>query len=84
MPFLVQKGVRTFTAIMHQGDPDEGGYWATCLEVQGANAQGETKEECLEELASAIKFMLEYLEEEARRDNPGAEFTTLALAQAPV
>ena len=72
--------MRTFTAVLHEGDPDEGGYWATCLEVPGANAQGETKEECLEELASAVKFMLEIIEEDAMKDDPRAELRSLAIA----
>ncbi len=47
------------TAIMHQGEPTEGGFWATCLEVPGANGQGETKEECLSDLAEAVALILE-------------------------
>ena len=33
-----------------KGEPDEGGFWATCLEVSGANGQGETRQECLANL----------------------------------
>jgi predicted RNase H-like HicB family nuclease len=51
--------MKQFTAIVHRGEPEEGGYWATCLEVPGANGQGETKEECLRDLAQAIQLMLE-------------------------
>jgi predicted RNase H-like HicB family nuclease len=51
--------MRKLTAILHQGEPDEGGYWATCLEVPGANGQGETKEECLADLRDAVRFLLE-------------------------
>jgi predicted RNase H-like HicB family nuclease len=68
------------TAILHSGDPDEGGFWATCLEVPGANGQGETKEECLQDLAEAVKLILELNEEEAMRDDPHAEKTSLAVA----
>ena len=50
--------MRQVTAILHPGDPDEGGYWATCLEVPGANGQGETKEECLSSLAKAVRMLL--------------------------
>ncbi len=35
--------MKHFTAIVHHGEPGEGGFWATCLEVPGANGQGETK-----------------------------------------
>ncbi len=71
--------MRQLTAILHRGDTDEGGFWATCLEVPGANGQGETKQECLEDLASAVKLMLEVNEEEAMRDDPLAVKTGLAV-----
>ena len=32
----------------------EGGYWAICLEVPGANGQGETIEEAKENLKEAV------------------------------
>lgn len=51
--------MKHFTALVHEGEADEGGYWATCLEVPGANGQGETREECLEDLAQAVKLILE-------------------------
>ena len=51
--------MKNFTAVIHKGEPDESGYWATCLEVPGANGQGETRDACLEDLASAIKLLLE-------------------------
>ena len=59
--------MRQFTAIIHRGEPGEGGFWATCLEVPGANGQGETKEECLRNLREAIQLMLESEREEAFR-----------------
>lgn len=71
--------MRTLTAILHEGESDEGGFWATCLEVPGANGQGETREECLRDLADAVKLMLELNEEEAMRDDPRAEKTSLAI-----
>lgn len=50
-----------FTAIV---EPDEeGGYWAYCLEVPGANGQGETVDETLEDLGAAIELVFEYLRE---------------------
>src|ERR1035438_7431586 len=51
--------MKKFTAIVHRGEPDEGGFWATCLEVPGANGQGETKEECLGNLKEAIQPLLQ-------------------------
>jgi predicted RNase H-like HicB family nuclease len=51
--------MKQFTAIVHKGGPDEGGFWATCLEVPGANGQGETKQECLDNLKQAIQLLLD-------------------------
>jgi predicted RNase H-like HicB family nuclease len=59
--------MKHFTAIVHRGEPDEGGYWATCLEVPGANGQGESREECLQNLADAVRLMMETEREEAFR-----------------
>jgi predicted RNase H-like HicB family nuclease len=72
--------MRTLTALIHPGESDEGGFWATCLEVPGANGQGETREECLQNLAEAVKLILEVNEEEALREHPGAEKASLAVA----
>jgi predicted RNase H-like HicB family nuclease len=68
------------TAILHRGEPDEGGFWATCLEVPGANGQGETKEECLADLKKAVRLLLETEREEAFRLDPRAETAELLLA----
>ena len=73
-------GMNKFTAIIHRGQPDEGGFWATCLEVPGANGQGETKEECLQNLKEAIQLLLETEREEVFRLDPKAETTELVLA----
>jgi len=72
--------MKKFTAIVHRGEPNEGGFWATCLEVPGANGQGETKEECLRSLSEAIQLMLEAEREEAFRLDPKAEPAELLLA----
>ncbi|MEB3309953.1 MAG: type II toxin-antitoxin system HicB family antitoxin [Snowella sp.] len=37
----------------------EGGYWAICPEIAGANGQGETIEEAKEGLKSVIQLILE-------------------------
>jgi len=65
--------MRQLTAIVHPGEPDEGGFWATCLEVPGANGQGETKEECLDDLKTAVKLLLEIEREQALGGDPAAE-----------
>lgn len=46
-----------FTAIVEPAP--EGGYWAICPEVPGANGQGETIEEAKESLRQAIILILE-------------------------
>ena len=49
-----------FTAIIETAP--EGGFFAICPEVQGANGQGETIEEAKESLREAIELILEDVE----------------------
>ena len=72
--------MRNFTAIVHRGELEEGGYWATCLEVPGANGQGESREDCLQNLADAVRLLLETEREEAFRLDPQAETADLLVA----
>jgi predicted RNase H-like HicB family nuclease len=46
-----------FTAIIEPAP--EGGFWAICPEVPGANGQGETVEEATDNLRQAIELILE-------------------------
>ena len=46
-----------FTAIIEPAP--EGGFWAICPEIPGANGQGETLEETKESLRQAIQMILE-------------------------
>ena len=46
-----------FTAIIEAAP--EGGYWAICPEVPGANGQGETIEEAKKSLQEAIQLIFE-------------------------
>ncbi|MBW1707354.1 MAG: type II toxin-antitoxin system HicB family antitoxin [Deltaproteobacteria bacterium] len=46
-----------FTAIIETAP--EGGFWAICPEVPGANGQGETIEETKHNLRQAIELILE-------------------------
>jgi predicted RNase H-like HicB family nuclease len=71
--------MRQLTAILHKGDPDEGGFWATCLEVPGANGQGETEAECLENLADAVRLLLETEREQALAQDPAAKELPLSV-----
>ena len=72
--------MKKFTAIVHRGEPDEGGFWATCLEIPGANGQGNTREECLGDLKAAIQLLMDATREEVFRLDPTAEATELELA----
>lgn len=57
-----------FTAIIEEAP--EGGYWAICPEVPGANGQGETVEEAKGSLGEAIRLILEDRLEDVRRGLP--------------
>jgi predicted RNase H-like HicB family nuclease len=72
--------MRKLTAIIHQCEAAEGGFTATCPEVPGANGQGETREECLEDLALAVKLILDFNQEDAPDD--GSEEISLCDATA--
>ena len=66
--------------MLHRGEPDEGGFWATYLEVPGNNGRGQTKEEYLAGLNNAVEPLLEAGREEAFRLDPRAETAELVLA----
>ena len=57
-----------FTAIIEAAT--EGGYWAICPEISGANGQGETIEEAKQSLKSAIQLILEDRLADIRRGLP--------------
>jgi predicted RNase H-like HicB family nuclease len=56
---------REFTAIIEEAP--EGGFWAVCPEVPGANGQGETVEEAKESLREAIVLIFTDRLEDMRR-----------------
>ncbi len=57
-----------FTAVIESAD--EGGYWAYCPEVPGANGQGESVSAAKADLASAISLILEDRLEDTLRGLP--------------
>jgi len=61
-----------FTAIIEKAP--EGGYWAACPEIPGANGQGETIEEAKESLREAVLLILEDRREDAKRGSPRPSF----------
>ena len=57
-----------FTAIIEKAP--EGGYWAICPEIPGANGQVETIEEAKNSLKEAIELILEDRREDILRGLP--------------
>ena len=57
-----------FTAIIEKAP--EGGYWAVCPEVPGANGQGETIEETKNNLRQAIELIFEDRKDDLLRGLP--------------
>lgn len=55
-----------FTAIIEDGG--EGWYWARSPEVPGANGQGRSPEEAVDDLAAAISLILEDLREKGEKE----------------
>ncbi|MGW8257059.1 MAG: type II toxin-antitoxin system HicB family antitoxin [Thermoguttaceae bacterium] len=56
-----------FTAVIER---DEQWYIGYCPEIPGANGQGQTKEECLQNLAEAISLILADRREDGLRGVP--------------
>jgi predicted RNase H-like HicB family nuclease len=75
--FLIMKG--EFTAIIEEAP--EGGYWAICPEVPGANGQGETVEEAKSSLVDAIRLILEDRLDDVRRGLPRDAIQTIVSVQ---
>lgn len=57
-----------FTAIIEPAP--EGGFWATCPEVPGANGQGETIEQAKNNLREAIELIFDDRKADALRGLP--------------
>lgn len=57
-----------FTAVIEPAP--EGGYWAICPEVPGANGQGETAAEAKESLRKAIELIFEDRRDDILRGLP--------------
>ena len=57
-----------FTAIIEEAP--EGGFWAICPEIPGANGQGESIEEAKGSLREAIELILEDRREDIFRGLP--------------
>jgi predicted RNase H-like HicB family nuclease len=66
-----------FTAIIEEAP--EGGYWAICPEVSGANGQGDTVEDAKASLREAIRLVLEDRLEDVRRGLPSDAIQTVIV-----
>jgi len=64
-----------FTAIIEEAP--EGGFWAVCPEVPGANGQGETVEEAKGNLREAIVLIFTDRLEDVRRGLPKDAIETI-------
>ncbi len=67
-----------FTAIIEQ---DEEWFIGYCPEIPGANGQGQTVEECRENLAEAISLILEDRREDAMRGVPQDAIREMVVVQ---
>jgi predicted RNase H-like HicB family nuclease len=66
-----------FSAVIEESP--EGGYWAICPEVPGANGQGETIEEAKESLRAAVELIIEDNREDSLRGVPATAIHTSLL-----
>ena len=66
-----------FTAVIEAAP--EGGYWAICPEVPGANGQGETVEQAKASLRDAIRLIFEDRIEDIRRGLPEDAIETVVV-----
>jgi predicted RNase H-like HicB family nuclease len=64
-----------FTAIIEEAP--EGGYWAICPEIPGANGQGETIGEAKKSLRDAIRLLFEDRVADTRRGLPKEAIRTV-------
>ena len=48
----------TYTVLIYEAEPDEGGYWATVAELPGCTTSGETIDEVEENVKDAIETYL--------------------------
>ncbi|MBM5820345.1 MAG: type II toxin-antitoxin system HicB family antitoxin [Cyanobacteria bacterium K_DeepCast_150m_m2_101] len=49
---------------------EEGGYWAVCIEVPGANGQGDTPAEAKASLLEAVQLILQDRQDDILRSLP--------------
>jgi predicted RNase H-like HicB family nuclease len=67
------------TAIIEEAP--EGGYWAVCAEVPGANGQGESIEEAKQSLGEAVRLIFEDRLADAKRGLPSDAIESVIAIQ---
>ncbi len=83
LPWYTGLMTNEFTAIVEPAE--EGGFWAYCPELPGANGQGETVEEALDDLAAADELMLTLLRDEGiKRASATAKRQTVRVGRSAV
>jgi predicted RNase H-like HicB family nuclease len=54
--------MKAYTVIVHEGEPDEGGYWAEVEELPGCFASGDTLDELEVDIKDAIETYVSALQ----------------------
>lgn len=62
----------TYTVLVFEAEPDEGGYWAKVAELPGCYTQGETLDEIKANVQDAIEAYLAALQETGQPIPPSA------------
>jgi predicted RNase H-like HicB family nuclease len=71
----------TYTVLVYEAEPDEGGYWATVAELPGCGTTGETIEEIEANIKDAIETYLDALQALGKpMPQPTARRLEIALA----
>ena len=60
-------------------EKDENGYYVYCPELPGCQSQGDTLDECLENIKEAIDLYIETLTEEELKELTSKEILTTSL-----
>ena len=68
--------IRTFTVIVHEAAPDEGGFWAEVKELPGCFASGESLDELDGDVRDAIEAYIAALRETGQPVPEGRDLDT--------
>jgi len=60
----------TYTVLVYEAEPDEGGYWAKVAELPGCYTQGETIDQIRVNVRDAIETYLDALKETGQSEPP--------------